>query len=120
MTDLHVNETEPSRRGRKVFLIGGLLLAFVVAGFLSGFASGSPDGLEKVAADEGFLDSGGDHAFGDFFLADYAVAGIENERLAAGLAGVIGVVATLAVGTLLFWGVSRLTKDRRSSSDSHA
>ena len=38
-------------------------------------------------------------------------------RLAGGLAGVIGVVLTIAVGTLLFWVVSRLARRRRPPVD---
>ena len=104
--------TEPEapavRRTPKGLLIGGLLVVFVIAGFISGFASSAPDGLEKVAGDEGFGETARDHAFSGFFLADYAVRGIDNERLAGGLAGVIGVIVTLAVGTLLFLGMSRM------------
>jgi cobalt/nickel transport protein len=101
-------------RERKVLLVG-LLLAFLMAGFVSGYASGDPDGLEKVAGDEGFLESGRDSATAGFPFADYAVSGIEDERLAGGLAGVIGVVLTLVIGTALFYAVSRLK--RRSTVD---
>lgn len=105
-TGSHPTATRP--RSSKRLLIGGLLLAFLLAGFVSGFASSSPDGLEKVAGDQGFLEAGEDSRTSGFFLADYAVRGIEDERLAGGLAGVIGVLLTLAVGTLLFFAVSRL------------
>ena len=101
-----------SRRSAKGLLIGGLLLAFLLAGFLSGFASSEPDGLEKVAGDQGFLEAGRDSAVSGFPLADYAVRGIEDERLAGGLAGVIGVLLTLAVGTLVFYAVSKLRSRR--------
>lgn len=107
--------TAPSRRTPKGLLLGGVLVVFVIAGFVSGFASSSPDGLEKVAGDEGFGDAARDHAFSGFFLADYAVKGIDNERLAGGLAGVIGVTVTLVVGTLLFLALSKLG---RKSGDS--
>lgn len=102
----------------KRFLIGGLLLAFVLAGFVSGYASSAPDGLEKVAGDEGFSGSGKDSAVANSPLADYALSGIDNERLAGGLAGVIGVVLTIAVGTLLFYVVSRLGRGRGDAAAS--
>jgi hypothetical protein len=104
------------RRSVKGVLIGGLLLAFVLAGFVSGYASGSPDGLEKVAGDEGFLESGRESGFAGSPLAEYAVRGVEDERLAGGLAGVIGVLLTVAVGTLLFWALSRLARRRSGTS----
>ena len=39
------------------FLLGGILVSIIVAGFISYYASSSPDGLEKVAEDKGFLDT---------------------------------------------------------------
>ncbi len=107
----------PTRRSAKGVLVAGLLLAFLLAGFFSGYASGSPDGLEKVAGDEGFLDSAQDSSFASSPLADYALSGVEDERLAGGLAGVLGVALTILVGTLLFWAVSRLAHRRRPPAD---
>lgn len=118
MTSGHETDTTSSRRSPRAVLLGGLLLAFLLAGFLSGYASGSPDGLEKVAGDEGFLDSSRDSAVANSPLADYAVRGIDNERLAGGLAGIIGVLLTVALGTLIFWVVSRLAKRRGSGHHS--
>ena len=108
--------TRPSTgRSTRSVLVAGLLLAFLLAGFVSGYASGSPDGLEKVAEDEGFLQSAQDSSFASSPLADYALSGIEDERLAGGLAGVLGVALTIVVGTLLFWAVSRVARRRRSA-----
>ncbi|MER7949085.1 energy-coupling factor ABC transporter permease [Streptomyces sp. NPDC096079] len=87
--------------------IGGVVTALVLAGFVSFYASASPDGLEKVAADKGIDAKVEDHAAADSPLADYGVKGIEAPRLSGGLAGVIGVGATLAVGSGAFWVVRR-------------
>ncbi|MFD3727923.1 energy-coupling factor ABC transporter permease [Streptomyces sp. NPDC058671] len=95
---------------------GGVLTALVLAGFVSFYASASPDGLEKVAADKGFDAAAEEHAAAGSPLADYGVKGIETERLAGGLAGVIGVGATLAAGTGAFWIVRR----RRVHADAEA
>ena len=84
------------------FLLGGILVSIFVAGFISYYASSSPDGLEKVAEDKGFLDTAQDSANSGSFLADYGVAGIDNERLSVGLSGLIGVIATLSVSLLIF------------------
>jgi len=89
------------------FLIAGFVLSLVLAGVVSNFASSSPDGLEKVAEDIGFLDSAKDHTYADGPLADYGVKGIENERLSTGAAGVIGVIATAGVSTGLFFILRR-------------
>ncbi|MCX4981422.1 energy-coupling factor ABC transporter permease [Streptomyces sp. NBC_00572] len=96
----------PARSPRKLW-IGGVVTALVLAGFVSFYASASPDGLEKVAADKGIDSKVEDHAAADSPLADYGVKGIETARLSGGLAGTIGVGATLAVGTGAFWVVRR-------------
>ena len=84
------------------FLIAGLLVAVGLALIVSGFASSSPDGLEKVAGDKGFLETAKDHLFAGGPLADYAVKGVGNERLSTGLAGLIGVLVTFGLGLAVF------------------
>jgi len=79
------------------FLIGGLLVALGFAAVVSQFAVDEPDGLERVAEDEGFIDAATDHAFGDSIFADYATRGIDNEQISLAVAGVAGVVLTLTV-----------------------
>jgi len=95
------------------FLAAGAVAALVVAGVLSGFASVEPDGLERVAIDQGFDEAAADHALGGSPLADYAVQGVEDERVSTGLAGVIGVAITLAVAGGLFYGLRLYTRARR-------
>lgn len=97
-----------SARGRGWgFLGAGLVLALLLAGMVSFYASSSPDGLEKVAADKGLDVNAKPHSFGDGPLADYGVSGVGNERLSVGLAGVIGVVVTFALAGGLFMVVRR-------------
>ncbi|BAU83875.1 ABC-type cobalt transporter [Streptomyces laurentii] len=99
--------------------IAGVVTALVLAGFVSFYASGSPDGLEKVAADKGIDAQAKPHAAADSPLADYGVKDVSDARLSGGLAGVIGVGATLAVGTGAFWVVRRRrTADRTAASAS--
>lgn len=94
-------------------LVGGFLLALVLAGFASHYASSSPDGLEKVAEDKGFLATAEDSALAGSPVAEYAVRGVENERLSGGLAGVLGVVATFTVGGVLFVALRRRAPSTR-------
>ena len=84
------------------FIAAGFLVAVLLAGGASYYASSNPDGLEKVAEDVGFLDSAKDSAVADSPLADYGVAGIDNARVSGGLAGILGIIATGAVGGALF------------------
>ncbi|MGW5851381.1 energy-coupling factor ABC transporter permease [Streptomyces sp. NPDC055254] len=95
-----------ARSTKKVWATG-LGAALVLAGFVSFYASASPDGLEKVAADQGFDQKAEDHAAAESPLADYGVKDVDDERLSGGLAGIIGVGATVAVGTGVFWTVRR-------------
>lgn len=90
----------------------GLALSLVLAGGVSYYASSHPDGLEKVAGDIGFLDTAKESAVEDSPLAGYGVAGIENERISGGLAGVIGVASTAAISFGLFYALRRFKKDK--------
>ncbi|MEU5989151.1 PDGLE domain-containing protein [Spirillospora sp. NPDC047418] len=91
----------------KRFFIGFLLVSLVLAGVVSYYASGDPDGLEKVAADKGISAKEKDHSLKDSPFGDYGVKGVEDARLSGGLSGVIGVGLVLLVGGGLFWGVRR-------------
>ncbi|MCX4692857.1 energy-coupling factor ABC transporter permease [Streptomyces sp. NBC_01408] len=100
----------------------GLIAALALAGIVSSFASGSPDGLEKVAADQG-IDAKADeytHATADSPLADYAIKDVANESLSVGLAGVIGVGATVAVGSGVFWVVRRRRTEEPAAAEPSA
>ncbi|MEM8904216.1 MAG: energy-coupling factor ABC transporter permease [Actinomycetota bacterium] len=98
----------------RTFVIGGVLAALLFAVVVSQFAVDDPDGLEKVAEDEGFIDSAEDHSFADSLFSDYATDGIDNETLSLAVAGTTGVVITLAVGFGIFAAVrQRPEPDRR-------
>ncbi|MFC9798221.1 energy-coupling factor ABC transporter permease [Streptomyces bacillaris] len=106
-------EPVTAHRSNRGFLITGLVSAFLLAGFVSFYASASPDGLERVAADQGIDEKAEEHGAADSPLADYGVGDIANARLSGGLAGVIGVSATVVVGTGVFWVVRRRREDER-------
>ena len=91
---------------RKFYLIV-LLVSIGLAGIASFYASSSPDGLEKVAGDIGFIETAKDHTLDNSALADYGVAGIENERLSVGIAGILGVIATGVLMYLIIKFISR-------------
>lgn len=101
---------ETTRRGSQrmwAFVGVGLILCILVAGILSRFASGSPDGLEKVAEDTGFIADAQDSANAGSLLADYGdVAGIP-----VGVAGVIGVLIMTVVAFALFMWLGRSKRD---------
>ncbi|MFJ6295049.1 energy-coupling factor ABC transporter permease [Streptomyces griseoviridis] len=95
------------RTSRRALWITGLVTSLVLAGFVSFYASANPDGLEKVAADHGIDKTVEEHASADSPLADYGVKDVGDARLSGGLAGVIGVGATVVAGSAVFWAVRR-------------
>ncbi|MGW2235102.1 energy-coupling factor ABC transporter permease [Streptomyces sp. NPDC001759] len=96
-----------ARTSRRALWITGLATSLVLAGFVSFYASSSPDGLEKVAHDKGIDQKAQRHTSADSPLADYGVKDVEDARLSGGLAGVIGVGVTVVAGSAVFWVVRR-------------
>ena len=93
-------------------------MALVVAGVLSGLASDDPDGLERVSLDQGLGGEVADQAQAGSPLAGYAVDGVDQGRWSTGLAGIIGVVITLALSGALFYGIRLYGRARRSKEAS--
>jgi hypothetical protein len=100
--------------GSSRWFVGAALLVALGLGLLvSPFASSSPDGLERVAEEEGFDDRAEDHALGDSPVAGYGVRGIDD-RVGTGLSGGAGILATFGVGLVVFAvvGARRRRDDR--------
>jgi hypothetical protein len=105
------------RLSAKVFVVLALALAVGLATAVSPYASSSPDGLETVAGEQGFVEQGALHAVQDSSpIPDYAFPGIEDERLATGLAGFVGTLGVFAVGFGLAFVLRRRTGDDLSSA----
>jgi hypothetical protein len=83
----------------KWWLISFLICLAVAC--LSPLASSSPDGLERVAEDKGFIGLGQAAPFQ--IIADYVFPGIENEVLATILAGITGTLILFSVAYSLAW-----------------
>ncbi|NPV59413.1 MAG: hypothetical protein HPY75_07095 [Actinobacteria bacterium] len=108
-----------------VFTLAGLALAVALALIISPWASSSPDGLEKVAEDKGFLEKAEETepAWESAPIPDYAMPGLTKEavdeetgevveeptRLATALAGLVGTVGIF----LIAWGLALVLKRRR-------
>jgi cobalt/nickel transport system permease protein len=106
----------PARSSHRKVWITGLVTSLVLAGFVSFYASASPDGLEKVAKDKGIDTRTKAHASEDSPLAGYGVKDVSDARLSGGLAGIIGVGVTIVAGSGVFWALRR----RRSADTSPA
>ncbi|MEV4514317.1 PDGLE domain-containing protein [Dactylosporangium sp. NPDC049525] len=111
------------------FILSGLIAALLLAGVVSNFASGHPDGLDSVAREGCTFDAAGNITGGtcmaqsetgnqteDSPLAGYGLRGVGNEFLSTGLSGVIGVVATFAIGGGVFWLLRAGSKDRKKQT----
>jgi len=89
----------------KRWLLLFLALAVLVAA-LSPLASSHPDGLERVAEDQGFIEE----AQGPWYkvIPDYLFPGIGNEAVATILAGIVGTLLVCGVT----WGLGKLAARR--------
>jgi cobalt/nickel transport protein len=91
------------------FLLTGLLVALLLAGVGSYYASTQPDGLTFVAEQTGFADRETRSATADGPFAGYDTRGIGDDRLSGGVAGVAGSLLVLVIGGGLFWALRRRT-----------
>ena len=101
------------------FIIAGLLVSLLLAGVVSSFASGDPDGLDTAILDGCTLDAEGEITGGDCIaqecreheiggpFADYAAGFIGDEFAATAVSGVVGVLAAFTVAGGLFWLLRR-------------
>lgn len=103
------------RVSTRAVLVTGLVVALLLAGVASFYASSHPDGLEHVAEQTGFLDSAEDSPVAGSPFADYTTEGVEDERLSVGVAGVLGTLLVL----VLAGGLALLLR-RRGPTDAWA
>ena len=90
----------------KKYIFLWLFVALILAFFISPFASSSPDGLEKVAEDKGFLEKGEVKPVLISPIPDYTWPGVKNEAAATGLAGIFGTLIVFGISS----GIGRLLK----------
>jgi PDGLE domain len=101
------------KENAKLFIVAGLLLATGLALLVSPFASGSPDGLNRVAVDQGFDGSATEHALDDSPVAGYSVRGIDDAKVGKGLSGLIGVLLTFGVALAAFAALRSFRSSQR-------
>jgi len=102
---------------RSAFVLAALAVAIGLAVAVSPFASSSPDGLNKVAEDKGFIDTGTVHRLQeDSPIPGYAFPGIGDDRVAKGVAGFVGTLGVFGIG----FGVAFVLRRVRGSSTARA
>ncbi|MBO3458600.1 PDGLE domain-containing protein [Aetokthonos hydrillicola Thurmond2011] len=105
-----------SQTRNNALIIAGLGIALLMAVFLSPFASQNPDGLDRVAKDQGFDKKELEHPpakqlpfntiFDSYtfrFIPGYDKGGLPN-KVATSIAGLVGTLATFG----LAWGIGKL------------
>ncbi len=91
----------------RTLVLAGVLVALVLAGVVSFYASSNPDGLERVSHDKGFSRAARDHHTSDSPMAGYSTTGIGDARMSRGVAGVAGTVLVLILAGGGFWALRR-------------
>jgi hypothetical protein len=89
------------KRGTKLLAGAILLVALILAGVVSRYASSDPDGLTKVSEDKGFAGTEVVHHHGLFGYGS--------------LSGIVGVLVVLALAGGLTFALRR----RRSTAEQH-
>lgn len=82
---------------------GALVLVLILV-ILSPLASSSPDGLERVAGNKGFIGAALKPLFE--IMPDYVIPGVTNQALGVVLAGILGVLIIFGIG----YGLARLLR----------
>jgi cobalt/nickel transport system permease protein len=93
-----LDETSVSAQGSRGWVLAGIALTLVVV-LLSPLASASPDGLERVAKDLGFLKASQPAPF--HLIPDYTLPFLGATPLSTVLAGALGVLVVLGLAFLL-------------------
>ena len=93
-----LGEGSESAQGSKGWILTGVLITLAVV-LLSPFASASPDGLERVAEDLGFINIAQSAPYE--VIPDYTIPFLGATPLSTIVAGAIGVIVVLAIGFIV-------------------
>lgn len=106
------------RRRMGTFVVAGLVVALALGVFVSPFASGSPDGLERVAIDKGFEEAATGPVWSFSPFADYQFPWLGDGRVSTAVAALAGTLFLLTVVLLLGRALGR--PGRSPGSDRHS
>lgn len=101
---------QTDRRAVAAFVAGGVLVTVALVTFVAPHAATDPDGLERVAIDNGIVDDAVTSAVAGSPLAGYGVAGLDDAGTI--VAGVVGLVAVFVLGGALLALAARRQRAR--------
>jgi cobalt/nickel transport system permease protein len=101
-----LNEQATSAKGGRGWVYAGIVVS-LFAVLLSPLASASPDGLERVAADAGFLNLGQSAPFQ--ILPDYTIPFLGETALSTIVAGTVGALVVLGLVVVIGQSLRRKT-----------
>lgn len=102
-----LDQTSTAEKGGIGWIVAGVTVS-LLAVLLAPFASASPDGLERVAADLGFLDLGQSAPYQT--LPDYTIPFLGETSLSTIVAGIVGALVVL--GLIVVLGMSLRKRGR--------
>ena len=106
---------EKIEKGILGFTITLIIIAVVIATFISPLASSFPDGLEKVAENLGFIDNATSVVSEGFFLIpDYSFSYIGSETWQGPLAGLFGVLIILILFGIVYLVYRAVIRNRKA------
>jgi cobalt/nickel transport system permease protein len=89
-----LNAEGTTARGGRGWILAGILVS-LLAVFLSPLASADPDGLERVAAEIGFIEAGQSAPYE--ILPDYTIPVLGETALSTVFAGIVGILFVLGI-----------------------
>jgi hypothetical protein len=104
------------RPSTRALVVAGVLVALLLAGVVSFYASSAPDGLNRVAEDQGIARAERDHPASNGPMAGYRARGVDNDRLSGLVAGVSGALLVL----VLFGGLTFVLRRRKEADAADA
>lgn len=99
--DLLGEGSESAKGSRNWIFVGGVIALLVV--LISPFASGDPDGLERVAIDMGFIDAGQSAPYA--IIPDYTIPFLGETAISTVVAGIVGIIVVGAIIVLIGRGM---------------
>lgn len=96
---------------RKKDIVIGIIIIIALSALFIPLASESPDGLERVTSDGGFLSSASENISSPFTapFPDYKVPGI-GDMTSGVVSGIAGALAMFCIG----WGIAALLRKMRA------